>query len=133
MLDVLYFFGEVLLILALLGMVGVLVLLVMTALHVKNMTVGRVKRLAERPTKAGKNLATTVKGIVQQETVRAKHIGASVKVAASAVQEAATEIKVTAQAVHPEDLKPALASLQNITKILRVAAIFTQATKQGSR
>ena len=134
MLDVLYIFGEVLLILSLIGFIGVMVWVVMTALHVKNTTVAHAKRLSERPIKASKNLVTTVKGIAQQETIRVKHIGASVKEAAGAVQEAASEIKGTAQAVHPEDLKPALASLQNITKVLRLAAQFTEAAaKQSSR
>lgn len=134
MLHVLYVFGEVLLILALLGLIGVLIWLVMTALHVKNKTVGHAKRLSQRPTAAVKNLITTVKGLVQQETVRGKHIGASVKDAVGAVQEAAAEIKETAQSVHPEDLKPAVSSLQNITKLLGLAAQFARsAEKQKAR
>lgn len=134
MLNVLYVFGEVLLILALLGLIGVLIWLVMTALHVKNKTVGHAKRLSQRPTAAVKNLITTIKGLVQQETVRGKHIGASVKDAVGAVQEAASEIKETAQSVHPEDLKPAVSSLQNITKLIGLAAQFAySAGKQKAR
>lgn len=132
MMNVLLIFGEVLMILAMLGLIGVLVWVAVTALHVKNTTAGHTKRLSERPIKAGKNLVTTVKGIAQQETVRVKHIGGSAKTAVVAIQGAAAEIKVAAETIHPEDLQPALASLQNISKILRLAAQFTQsAARQG--
>ena len=77
MLNVLYIFGEVLLILAMLGLIGVLIWFVMTVLHVKNTTLGHAKRLSQRPVAAVKNLITTAKGLAQQETVRVKHIGAS--------------------------------------------------------
>lgn len=134
MLNVFYIVGEVMLILALLGLIGVLVWFVLTALHVKNTTVGHAKRLSQRPVAAVKNLGTTVKGLVQQETARGKHIGASVKDAVGAVQEAAAEIKDTAQSVHPEDLKPAVSGLQNMTKIMGLAAEFAQSVgKQKAR
>ena len=141
MVDILYVVGEVLLIVALLGLIGVLVWVVMSALHVKNQTVGHAKRLSQRPITAGKNLAMTVKGIVQQETVRVKHIGASVKDSAGAVQHSAVEIKDAAQTVHPEDLKPALVGIQEtrervgeVSKVLRLAAQLTQAAaKQRPR
>ena len=106
----------------------------MTALHVKNVTIGHAKSLSQRPIMAVKNLTTTVKGLAQQETVRGKHIGASVKAAAGAVQEAAADIKEAAQSVHPEDLKPALSRLQNIAKMAGLAAQFAQsAGKQKAR
>ena len=141
MVDVLYVIGEVLLIVALLGLIGVLVWVVMSALHVKNQTVGHAKRLSQRPITAGKNLALTVKGIVQQETVRVKHIGASVKNAAGTVQHSAEGIKDAAQTVHPEELKPAVTSLQEtgervgqVTQAVRLAAQLTQAAaKQRPR
>ena len=141
MLGVFYVIGEVLLILALLGLIGVLVWVVRSALHVKNQTVGHAKRLSQRPIAAGKNLGMTVKGLVQQETVRAKHIGASVKDAVGAVQHSVSEIKDAAQTVHTEELKPAMATLQEtgervgeVTRALRLAAQLTQAAaKQRPR
>ena len=141
MVDVFYVIGEVLLVVALLGLIGVLVWVVMSALHVKNQTVGHAKRLSQRPITAGKNLARTVKGIAQQETVHVKHIASTVKGAAGAVQHSATEIKEAAQTVHPEELKPAVAGIQDtkarvseVTKVLRLAAQLTQsAARQRPR
>lgn len=141
MVGVFYVIGEILLIVALLGLIGVLVWVVMSVLHVKNKTLGHAKRLSRRPIEVGKNLGMTVKGIVQQETVRVKHIGASVKVAAGAVQHSAVEIKEAAQTVHTEELKPALAGIHEtservaeVTKIVRLAAQLTQAAaKQRPR
>jgi hypothetical protein len=134
MANFLFIFGEALTILALLGLIGVLVFLAMTALKLKTTVMTNAGRLYKRPLTAGKNLAAAVKGLAQQETVRGKHIGASAKAAALSVQDAASHIKGAAQAVHPEDLKPALASLSNVTKLLKVAAKLTQAAShQGSR
>ncbi len=141
MVDVFYVIGEVLLLVALLGLIGVLVWVVMSALHVKNQTVGHAKRLSQRPITAGKNLAMTVKGLVQQETVHIKHIGASVKGAAGAVQHSAVEIKDAARTVHPEELKPAMTSIHEtgerlgeVTKVLKLAAQLSQAAaKQRAR
>lgn len=141
MVDVFYVIGEVLLIVALLGLIGVVVWVVMSALHAKNQTVAHAKRLSQRPITAGKNLAMTVKGLVQQETVHVKHIASSVKGAAGAVQHSAMEIKETAQTVHPEELKPAMAGIQEtrervgeVTKVVRLAAQLTQAVaKQRPR
>ena len=134
MVDVFYVIGEVLLIAALLGLIGVLIWVVMSALHVKNQTLGHAKRLSQRPIAAGKNLAMTVKGIVQQESVHFKHISASVKDAAGSVQHSAVQIKEAAQTVHPEELKPAVATLQEtkervgeVAQALRVAVQLTQA------
>ena len=134
MANFLFIVGEALMILALLGLIGVLIWVAMTALKLKTTVMTNAGRLYKRPLAAGKNLATTVKGLAQQEAVRGKHIGASAKAAAGSVQDAATHIKGAAQGVHPEDLKPAMASLSNITKILKVAAKLTQAAShQGAR
>ncbi|MGI4789681.1 MAG: hypothetical protein ACRYFS_12615 [Janthinobacterium lividum] len=133
MVDFLFIAGEVMTILALVGLIGVLIWTAMTALKLKTSVMTNAGRLYKRPLAAGKNLATTVKGIAQQEAVRGKHIGASAKVAVGAVQDAATHIKDTAGSVHPENLKPALASLSNITKVLKVAAKLSQASShQGT-
>lgn len=129
MVDVFYVIGEILLVAALLGLFGVLAWVVMSALHVKNQTVGHAQRMSKRPVAAGKNLAMTVKGIAQQETVRVKHIAGSVKDAAGAVQHSAEQIKDAAQTIHPEELKPAMATLQDTkervgeaAKVVRLAA-----------
>ena len=121
-----YLLGEILLVLALVGFVVVLIWLAMTALRLKTAAVTNAGRLYKRPLNAGKNLVTTGRGIVQQETVRVKHMGASVKSAAGAVKETAVHVKASAQAVHPQDLKPALATMQNMSKIIRLAAQFSR-------
>ena len=125
--DFLFGFGEGMTILALVGLIGVLVFLAMTALKLKTSVVTNAGRPYKRPLAAGKNLVTTVKGIAQQEAVRGKHIGASAKVAGLAVKDAALNIKDTAQSVHPEHLKPALSSASNIGKTLQLAVRLSHA------
>ncbi len=125
--DFLFGFGEGMTILALVGLVGVLVFLAMTALKLKTSVMTNAGRLYKRPLAAGKNLVTTVKGIAQQEAVRGKHIGASAKVAGLAVKDAALHIKDTAQSVHPEHLKPALSSMSNVGKTLQLAVKLSHA------
>ncbi len=122
MADVFHIIGEALLILALVGLIGVLVWLVMTVLRAKTVAMTNAGRLYKRPLNATKNLIAAGKGIVQQETVRVKHIGASVKDATGAVKEAAREIKTAAESVHPEELRPALSTTQNVFQVLRLAA-----------
>ena len=87
MADFFFVLGEGLLTLALVGLIGVIIWLVMTVLHAKTAVMADAGRLYKRPLNASKNLITTVKGLAQQETVRFKHIGASVKDAAGAVKE----------------------------------------------
>jgi len=132
--DVLYVIGEVLLIVALLGLLAVPVWLVMMALHVKNTTVGHAKRMSQRPIVAVKNLIATGKGIAQQETVRVKHIVGSGKVAVGAVQHSAVHVQAAARTVHPKDLRPATDTLQNAGKVLSLVAKLSRAgVKQGRR
>lgn len=121
MVDILFDTGLIFTILALVGLVGVLVFLATTALRFKAYVTTNAGRLYKRPLAAGKNLVTTVKGIAQQETLHAKHIGASAKAAGLAVKDTALTIKDTAQSVHPEHLKPALSSVSNIGKTLQLA------------
>ncbi len=127
MADVLFDIGLLFTILALVGLVGVLIFLAMTALKLKTSVMDNAGRIYKRPLAAGKNLAVTVKGIAQQETVRGKHIGASAKTAGLAVKDAALHIKDAAQSVHPEDLKPALSSVSNVSKALQLAAKLSHA------
>ncbi len=132
--DFLFGFGEGMTILALAGLVGVLIFFAITALKLKASVIDNAGRLYKRPLAAGKNLITTVKGIAQQEAVHGKHIGASAKTAGLAVKDAALHIKNTAQAVHPEDLKPALSSVSNVSKALQLVARLSHAgTKQKVR
>lgn len=127
MADILFDIGLVFTILALVGLVGVLVFLAATALKLKTYVTTNAGRLYKRPLNSGKNLVTSVKGIAQQETVHAKHIGASAKTAGLAVKDAAMNIKDTAQSVHPEHLKPALSSVSNIGKTLQLAVKLSHA------
>lgn len=132
--DVLYVIGEILLILALLGLLAIPVWLVMMALHVKNTTVGHAKRMSKRPIVAVKNLIATGKGIAQQETLRVKHIVGSGKVAVGAVQHSAVHIQAAAKTVHPEDLRPARDTLQSAGKLVSLVAKLSRAgAKQGRR
>ena len=122
MADILFDIGLLFTILALVGLVGVLIFLAMTALKLKTSVMDNAGRIYKRPLAAGKNLVATAKGIAQQEAVRGKHIGASAKTAGLAVKDAALHIKDAAQSVHPEDLKPALSSVSNVSKALQLAA-----------
>ena len=54
MANVLYVIGELMLILALLGLIGVAIWVVLSALHVKNQTIGHAKRLSQRPIAAAR-------------------------------------------------------------------------------
>ena len=126
--------GEVFLILASLGLIAVVIFLAMTALRLKTTVVTNAGRLYKRPLASGKNLFTTIKGIAQQETVRGKRIAATVKGTAGVVKDSATHIRGSVQSVHPEDLKPTLTTLSNLSKMLKVAAQITQAaSKQKAR
>lgn len=127
----LFGFGEALTILALVGLIAVLIWLVTTALRLKTAAITNAGRLYKRPLAAGKNLVTTAKGIALQEAVRGKHIGGSAKIAAAAVMEATAQIKETAQTVHPEEIKPALAYFSSYTKLFRAATkLGTLASRQ---
>ena len=132
--EYLYMFGEILLILAVIGLIGVLIWLVVTALHVKNQTVGHAKRLSQRPTVAVKNLVATGKGIAQQETVRVKRIVGKGKATAASVQESALEIKAAVDTIHPEDLNAARETIGNAAGIAKIAVgLVAGAAKQEAR
>ena len=127
-----YIAGEIFLVLALIGIIGVTVWIVMTALRLKTAVVTNAGRLYKRPLNAGKNLVTTGKGIAQQETVRVKHMISTVKTTSGAVMQSATKVKIVAETVHPEDLKPALALVKNASNAVKIAANFTHvAAGQG--
>ena len=123
---ILFTVGTIFCILALVGLVGVLIFLAVTALKLKTSVIDNAGRLYKRPLAAGKNLAITVKGIAQQETVRGKHIGGSAKVAALSVRDAAVHIKDAAQSVRPGELKPALSYASNLSNVFKVALKLSQ-------
>jgi len=122
MAHIFYVIGEAMLVLALLGLIGVIAWLVMTVLHAKTMAATNAGRLYKRPLNATKTLIATGKGLVQQESVRVKHMGVSVKEAVGAVKDAAVEIKTAAAGVHPEELQPAVSTTQNILKAVSLVA-----------
>lgn len=124
--DVLFTIGEIMTILALVGLVGVLIFLATTALKLKTSVIDNAGRLYKRPLASGKNLVTTAKGIARQEAVHGKHIAGSAKVAALSVRDAAVHIKDTAQSVHPEELKPAVTYASNLSNVLKVALKLSQ-------
>ena len=134
MVDFLFGFGEALTILALLGLVAVLVFLAAAALKLKTSVMDNAGRIYKRPLAAGKSLVATGKGIAQRETVRGKHIAASAAVAGLAVKDAALNIKDAVQGVHPEELKPALASVSSAGRVVQLAAKLSQVgARQRSR
>ena len=114
-----FHFGEILLIAALVGLIGVLVWLVLTVLHLKTAVMGDAKRLSERPIRVVKNLIATGKGIAQQETVRAKRIAATVKGPVKAVKDTAGNIKLVASSLDTSELpdpRPGAARAQTVLK-----------------
>ena len=130
-----YFLGfcYVLLILALLGLIGSIAGMVLAALRLKPSVMTNVKRLYEPPLQSVKSLIATGKGLAQQEGVRAKHIGASAREAATAVKGVAGEVKTAATGVHFSELKPVLNNLQNVFRVLGLAAQFARTgARQGS-
>ena len=132
--DIVYVIFEWLLVLALLGLIGVIAWLVMAALKIKTSVMADAKRLYEPPTRSVKVLIGTGKGIAQQETVRARHIASSAMVAVGAVKETTGEVKVVTDSIHVSELKAALADVQNVVKFVGLLTRLskTTATKQGA-
>ncbi|BDI28177.1 hypothetical protein CCAX7_002280 [Capsulimonas corticalis] len=122
--------ADVLLILAFLGFVGVLIWLGATAVHIKNSVVGNGKKLYSRPAASVKNLTVAGKGIVQQETVRVKRIGATGLVAVHAVQATVAEAKVAVDSLREADLGPILQQAQTAAKFASAVAQTVKAAKQ---
>ena len=123
-------FGEILLILSLIGLIGVVIWLVVTVLNLKNGVTRDAKRIYERPLRSVKSLAATGKGIVMQEGVRVKHIGASGKVAAIAVRDAAIEIKTAVQGIPVDDLKAMTTEIKSTAKLVGTATQFFRAVSK---
>ncbi len=131
--QVIYVIFEWLIVLALLGLIGVIGWLVMTVLEIKTRVMKDAKRLYESPTRSVKSLIATGKGIAQQESVRVRHIGGSVKVAATSVKAASGEVKVAAQSIHVSELKSSLADVQNVMKFVSLIGKFSKSvTGRGS-
>jgi hypothetical protein len=123
--------GQVLVIIAFLGFIGVCISIVVAAIALKKGAVNCAKRLTERPSRAVKNLTVTGKGIVQQETVRVKNIGKRVQTATGVVKETLDETREAASGINFEDLQPLLANLQQAAKLANMASqVFKSAAKQ---
>lgn len=115
----LFYFGEILLVAALVGLIAVVIWLVLTVLHLKTAVMGDAKRLSERPIRVVKNLIATGKGIAQQETARVKRIAATVKGPIKAVKDTAGDIKLVASSIDVSELpnpQPAMSRAQTILK-----------------
>lgn len=119
---------EWLLVLALIGFIGAIGLLVVSALSLKNGVMRNAKRLYEPPVRSVKTLVATAKGLAQQEGVRFKHVAGTVRVAAGAVKVAAAEVKTAAQGVHFSDLKPVMANVQTVLKVITLAFKLTRSS-----
>lgn len=130
-----YTIFEWLLVLAFIGLIGVLVWLVITAFGLKNSVMRDAKRIYERPVNSVKSLIATGKGIALQEGVRFKHIAADAKVAAGAVRETAGEVKTAAGSVHFSELKSVVGNIQSILKLMSAVAKVARSAeaKQGAR
>ncbi len=103
------------------------------ALNLKNSAMRDAKRIYERPARSVKNIITTGKGIVQQETVRVKHIGGSAKVAISAVKETVTDVKTLVQSVPVDDAKALVSQAQTALKFFQTASrVLKSGVKQGT-
>ena len=119
-------------ILALVGLIGAIVWLAMTAIRVKNGFMGDAKRLYEPPLRSGKNLVAAGKGIALQETARAKRVGATVKGTVEVVKDTALDAKEAAAGVNLADLKPIITNAQNAFRILSIVAQFARSTPKQS-
>ncbi|MDQ2687258.1 MAG: hypothetical protein M3Y28_05260, partial [Armatimonadota bacterium] len=115
-----------LLVLALIGLIGTLVWLGLTAVRLKNGLMGDAKRLYEPPLRSGKNLVAASKGIAMQETARAKRVGATVKDTVEVVKDTALDVKDAAAGVNLSDLKPVITNAQSAFRILSVLAQFSR-------
>lgn len=128
-----YVILEWLLVIALIGLIGVLIWLVVALLKIKTSVMNDAKRLYERPTRSAKNLVTTGRGIVQQESVRVSHIAASAKVAAVAVSETAGEIKTAVETIDLSEVKTTAANVQKVIKVLGMVAKVTRSSAAKQR
>lgn len=126
--QIVYVIFEWLMVLALLGLFGVLAWLVMTALKIKTSVMTDAKRLYEPPIRSVKSLVATGKGIAQQEAVRVRHMGGSVKVAAAAVKEATGEVKIAAQSIQVSELKSSLANVQDVLRFVSLIGKISKST-----
>lgn len=121
-----------LLVLALIGLIGVIIWLGLTAVRLKNGLMGDAKRLYEPPLRSGKNLVTAGKGIALQETARAKRVGATVKGTVNVVKDTAVDVKDAAAGVNLSELKPMIANAQSAFRILSLFAQFARSVPKQS-
>jgi len=125
---------DVLIIVALFGFVGAIVWIVMEGLKLKNQALSTYKRLAAPPIERVKNITATGKGIVQQESIRVRHIGKSIHRASVAVKETADDVIVVVDSLKDTDIEPLLQHAQTAFKFATAAAsLLKAASQQGTR
>ena len=117
-----YVIFEWLLVIALIGLIGVIVWLIATVLNLKNAAMRDAKRIYERPTNSVKTLIGTGKGIGLRESARFKHMAVPVKEAAGAVRVTVGEVKTAASGIHPSELKSVLSNVQSVLKLAGMVA-----------
>lgn len=123
-----------LIILAFLGFIGALCAIAAAALQLKNQAMSSYKRLSTPPVERVKMIATTGKGIVQQESVRVRRIGKSAKRAADAVMVTVDEGRVAVESIRDSDLEPLIQNAQTAFKFATAAAsVLRAAGKQGAK
>jgi hypothetical protein len=129
-----YTLFEWLLVIAFIGLIGVLIWLVSAALALKNGVMRDAKRIYERPLNAGKSLVGTGKGIALREGIRFRQMAGDVKVAAAAVRETAGEVKTAAEDIQVSELKAVFANIQNVIKFVNAVSKATRSAseKQGA-
>lgn len=124
--ELFYHICEWLLILSLVGFIGALIWIGMTAIKIKNAVMADAKRLYGPPLTSVKAIITTGKGIAQTETIRAKRIAAIVKHTTASVKDAASDVQTTAQSIHPSDLQPVKTDIQFILRNLSSAKQYLE-------
>ena len=108
------------------GFVGAIILLVMSAVKLKNTSVACAKRLYLPPTNSVKNLIGTGKGIAVREAARATRVQKTVKEASGTVGASAKGIKLTLQRVPWNDTKVIIENVRNVINVISLASKFVK-------
>jgi hypothetical protein len=122
--------ADLIVILAFLGLIIAFGAVVFAVLTLKNGVMRNAKRIYERPTRSAKNLATAVKGIIQQESVRVVHAADNARHIADVVGKTALETKEALETMRDLDWEPLIAVAQSGTKFAAAAASVAQAASR---
>jgi len=121
---------DCLLILALLGLVIVVIGLVVAGVSLKNHAAAGAKRLYGPPSERMKTITAMVKGIGQQEQVRAGRITKRVRSASDAVGVVTAEAQTAARIINESDLKASISRLQEVVTVAAALANIAQTVSQ---